>query len=190
MGTTCLENNNIYSVLTKLRGVTSTNPLRLHSDSWSVSNYRSQICKGENSIAPLSKWRIIGTLAVGSLQPQKRLRSFSNSAKSLPHPGERPDHPHARRPYGLGQHGGGDADGCRTVSASRDQTLRLWDLESGKEIAAFTGESDMSSCAIAPDGRTFLAGDGFGRLHFLRLVEAADYIGHAQTQRKEPGLLA
>ena len=148
MGTTCLENNNIYSVLTKLRGVTSTNPLRLHSDSWSVSNYPSQICKGENSIAPLSKWRIIGTLAVGSLQPQKRLR----------------------------------------VSAILQNRCRL--LESGKEIAAFTGESDMSSCAIAPDGRTFLAGDGFGRLHFLRLVEAADYIGHAQTQRKEPGLLA
>ena len=32
-------------------------------------------------------------------------------------------------------------DGRRAVSASSDQTLRVWDLESGKEIATFTGES-------------------------------------------------
>jgi TIR domain-containing protein len=45
-------------------------------------------------------------------------------------------------------------------------------LENGKEIAAFTGESAMNSCAVAPDGRTIVAGDASGRVHFLRLVEA------------------
>ena len=30
----------------------------------------------------------------------------------------------------------------------------------------------MSSCAFAPDGRTIVAGDESGRVHFLRLVEA------------------
>jgi WD40 repeat protein len=63
-------------------------------------------------------------------------------------------------------------DGRRAVSASADHTLRLWDLESGEEIAAFTGEAEMRSCAFTPDGCTIVAGDGFGRVHFLRLVEA------------------
>jgi len=63
-------------------------------------------------------------------------------------------------------------DGCRAVSASYDQTLRVWDLENGKEITTFIGESRMSSCASAPDGRTIVGGDESGRVHFLRLVEA------------------
>jgi WD40 repeat protein len=63
-------------------------------------------------------------------------------------------------------------DGRRAVSASMDRTLRLWDLESGKEIAAFTGEGDMLSCAIVPDRQMIIAGDALGRVHFLRLVEA------------------
>jgi WD40 repeat protein len=61
-------------------------------------------------------------------------------------------------------------DGRRAVSASRDHTLRLWDLVSGKEIATFTGESLLISCAVAPDGRTIVAGDTIGRTHLLRLV--------------------
>jgi WD40 repeat protein len=63
-------------------------------------------------------------------------------------------------------------DGRRVVSASDDQTLRLWDLESGKEIATFTGEDDMGSSTLAPDGRTIIAGDASGRMHFLSLIEA------------------
>jgi WD40 repeat protein len=62
-------------------------------------------------------------------------------------------------------------DGRHAVSGSADHTLRVWDLESGKEIAAFTGVSDLSSCAIASDGRTIIAGESSGRLHFLRLVQ-------------------
>ena len=63
-------------------------------------------------------------------------------------------------------------DGHRAVSASYDRTLRMWDLESGEEIMAFSGESHMFRCAFAPDGRTIIAGDELGRVHFLRLVEA------------------
>lgn len=65
-------------------------------------------------------------------------------------------------------------DGRRAASASDDRTLRLWDLESGKEIAAFTGESDMGCCAIASDGRTIIVGESLGRVHFVRLTEAAE----------------
>jgi hypothetical protein len=31
--------------------------------------------------------------------------------------------------------------------------------------------SEMHSCAFAPDGCTIVAGDGLGRVHFLRLVQ-------------------
>ena len=34
--------------------------------------------------------------------------------------------------------GGGNPDGQRAVSASLDQTLKVWDLESGEVIATFT----------------------------------------------------
>jgi len=64
------------------------------------------------------------------------------------------------------------ADGRRALSGSDDNTLRLWDFESGKEIAAFTGESSISRCAFAPDGCTIVAGTASGRVHILRLVEA------------------
>jgi hypothetical protein len=30
----------------------------------------------------------------------------------------------------------------------------------------------MGSCAVTSDGRTIIAGDDSGRMHFLRLVEA------------------
>jgi WD40 repeat protein len=64
-------------------------------------------------------------------------------------------------------------DGRRAVSAADDyEKLQLWNLESGKEITSFTGESGIKSCAIAPDGRTINAFEALGRVHFLRLVEA------------------
>jgi WD40 repeat protein len=62
-------------------------------------------------------------------------------------------------------------DGRRAVLASGLRTV-VWDLPSGNQIAAFTGENLVLSCAIAPDGRTFIAGAVVGVVHFLRLVEA------------------
>ena len=65
-------------------------------------------------------------------------------------------------------------DGRFVASCSEDSSVRLWDLHSAKEITAFTGERTMSSCAIASDGRTIVAGDDAGQVHFLRLVAAKD----------------
>jgi WD40 repeat protein/serine/threonine protein kinase len=60
-------------------------------------------------------------------------------------------------------------DGRHAVCTSSDHMLRVWDVETGICITAFTGESSMSRCLIAPDGRTIVAREKSGRGHFLRL---------------------
>ena len=52
---------------------------------------------------------------------------------------------------------------------SEYNTLKVWDLLSGKEVASFSGDTKFECCAIAPDGVTVVAGDRSGRVHFLRL---------------------
>jgi WD40 repeat protein len=60
-------------------------------------------------------------------------------------------------------------DGRQALSASDDRTLKLWDLESGREIAIFSADAPVLCCAVTPDGKTIVAGDALGRLHFLRI---------------------
>jgi FOG: WD40 repeat len=59
-------------------------------------------------------------------------------------------------------------DGRRGISGGSDRTLRVWDLENGSQIAVFTVDGRVFSCALAPD-ETILVGDELGTLHFLRL---------------------
>ncbi|MEG3972674.1 WD40 repeat domain-containing protein [Microcoleus sp. T2B6] len=61
------------------------------------------------------------------------------------------------------------ADGRSRISGSSDNTLKVWDLNTGNVIASFTGESPIACCAIAPDGVTIVAGARSGRVYFLRL---------------------
>ncbi|MEH2374809.1 WD40 repeat domain-containing protein [Nostoc sp.] len=50
-------------------------------------------------------------------------------------------------------------DGKTAVSGSGDNTLKLWDLETGKEISTLTGHnSSVYAVAIAPDGKTAVSG--------------------------------
>jgi hypothetical protein len=45
-------------------------------------------------------------------------------------------------------------DGRRVVSASDDQTLKVWDLESGRALATLEGHADwVNACAVTSDGR-------------------------------------
>ena len=45
-------------------------------------------------------------------------------------------------------------DGKRVVTASRDNTARIWDAESGKEIAVLKGHTgSVSSAAFSGDGK-------------------------------------
>ena len=45
-------------------------------------------------------------------------------------------------------------DGRRAISASSDQTLKVWDLDSGKVLHTLTGHTDLvTSVSVSPDGR-------------------------------------
>jgi hypothetical protein len=47
----------------------------------------------------------------------------------------------------------------------------VWDLQTGKIVAAFTADASLRACAVVPDGRIIVAGDESGRVHFLTLEE-------------------
>ncbi|HAT15477.1 MAG TPA: WD40 repeat domain-containing protein, partial [Microcoleaceae bacterium UBA11344] len=44
-------------------------------------------------------------------------------------------------------------DGKTAISASRDETLKIWDTETGTEVRTLTGHTNwVSAVAIAPNG--------------------------------------
>lgn len=46
------------------------------------------------------------------------------------------------------------ADGKRAVSGSEDQTLKVWDLESGRELFTLSGHSSrVMACSVSADGK-------------------------------------
>ncbi len=62
-------------------------------------------------------------------------------------------------------------DGKTALSGSRDHTLKLWDLATGREIREFKGHSEeVTSVAISPDGKTALSGSGDSRLKLWDLA--------------------
>jgi WD40 repeat protein len=61
------------------------------------------------------------------------------------------------------------ADGKRAVSGSYDHTLRVWDLDGGRCLAAFTCDFSVYTCAWA--GGRIAAGDSGGQLHLLAWEE-------------------
>ena len=60
-------------------------------------------------------------------------------------------------------------DGRQAISASGDHTLKVWDLASGHCLATFQAGEMLTTCTVAPDGVTIVAGGASGRMHFLRL---------------------
>ncbi|HEX2974610.1 MAG TPA: hypothetical protein VHO68_01635 [Bacteroidales bacterium] len=71
---------------------------------------------------------------------------------------------HTNRVYGAAMTG----DGKLAITGSEDQTARVWNVEDGRLIAAFTDDHPITTCAIAGE-KTFLLGDLMGRIHFLQL---------------------
>jgi WD40 repeat protein/Flp pilus assembly protein TadD len=66
-------------------------------------------------------------------------------------------------------------DGDRLVSASEasdDWMVRVWDLDTGKELANFSTDGPLSCCAISADGTRIIAGEGTGMVHILHFIGA------------------
>jgi len=51
-----------------------------------------------------------------------------------------------------------------------DTTLKLWELCSGCELATFKLDAMPYCCAVSADGKTILAGDDKGFIHYIRLA--------------------
>jgi WD40 repeat protein len=50
-------------------------------------------------------------------------------------------------------------DGQRIVSGSADKTIKIWDVESGREIRTLSGHGNYVECvAWSPDGRRIISG--------------------------------
>jgi WD40 repeat protein len=62
-------------------------------------------------------------------------------------------------------------DGTRFVAGTWEGTIVIAQLADGAVLARFTGESPVTYCAVADDGRTILAAERSGRVHWLRLEE-------------------
>ena len=58
------------------------------------------------------------------------------------------------------------------IERSGYRTLRVWDLKNGGEFLKFNLDATVTTCSVAQNNGTIVAGDGFGRLHFLQLIEA------------------
>ena len=52
-------------------------------------------------------------------------------------------------------------DGFIAISASSDETLKIWDTETGTEVRTLTGHTSyVTAVAIAPDGKTAISASG------------------------------
>ncbi len=60
-------------------------------------------------------------------------------------------------------------DGKCAISATQDDTIKIWNIESGNVLVSFDGDSTPFCCAVSLDGKTIVAGEDSGRVHFLRL---------------------
>lgn len=62
-----------------------------------------------------------------------------------------------------------DATGRFGAAGGDDRTLRVWHLDTGELVAAFTADAAVTACAISPDATVLVAGEATGRVHLLRL---------------------
>ena len=62
-------------------------------------------------------------------------------------PGQRARAAHPRRPLELVNAVAVTPDGQRAVSASDDKTLKVWDLDSGRELRTLAGHYEFCQCA-------------------------------------------
>ncbi|MGG6297853.1 WD40 repeat domain-containing protein [Leptolyngbya sp. AN02str] len=64
-----------------------------------------------------------------------------------------------------------NADFSRALSASYDNTLKLWDLHTRTLITTFVGDRPFLCATLSADGKTAIAGDYGGCVHFFSVEE-------------------
>jgi WD40 repeat protein len=62
------------------------------------------------------------------------------------------------------------------VVTSVDQTLKVWQVGSDHCVTALQIGASINCCAMSADGKTIVAGDGRGGVHFLELVGADELL--------------
>jgi WD40 repeat protein len=76
-------------------------------------------------------------------------------------------------------------DGHTALSGGWDNTLKLWDVATGREIRTFRGHSrSVDSVAFAPDGHTALSGDSEGTVKLWDVAtgrEIRTFTGHSNS---------
>jgi WD40 repeat protein len=64
-------------------------------------------------------------------------------------------------------------DGNHLATAGGDKILRVWDVETGKELAAFSNPDRVGAVAFSPDGKSLAAGSKNGSVR-IWVVPAAN----------------
>ncbi|MCY1083181.1 SIR2 family protein [Archangium lansingense] len=76
-------------------------------------------------------------------------------------------------------------DGRCVVSASADKTLKVWELETGRELVTLEGHDGVvTGCAVMPDGRRVVSASEDGTLKVWELEtgrELATLVGHGAS---------
>jgi len=86
-------------------------------------------------------------------------------------------------------------DGTQALTASLDRTARLWDIESGKQLATFSHDGALSGAGFTADGAriaSLSAQDGTARLwsktpisYLSQLLPHQDHVSHVAFSPKE-----
>lgn len=61
-------------------------------------------------------------------------------------------------------------DGATLATAGGDQTVRLWEVATGRERCHWEGDAPMTACAWRPHDNLLVVGDELGTLHWLRAL--------------------
>jgi WD40 repeat protein len=70
-------------------------------------------------------------------------------------------------------------DGRHVISASRDRTLKVWDLAAGRILATLGGHADrVNACAVTPDGRVVISASTDRTLKIWDLMSARCLLTH------------
>ena len=103
---------------------------------------------GRRAISAAGQWRVRGEIKVWDLETGDCIKTLAGHTDSIKCLAVTPD-------------------GLRAISGALDHTVRVWDLTKGREICTFETDEAVHSGAMSPDGKTFVAGDGGGRVYML-----------------------